>query len=219
MRDVVAALVGGGVIYVAMAACSAGRGDRAQGGTAGRAGGDVGSSSGDVGSSSGDDGPLDGMTDPVPSAAADPVSGSRLKARFITADDGSKAYTPDVWFDSERGENCQFIKAADGQLRCLPTEHRASAGSYYSDEACTRPLVVSAYQCEARYGISFDATCDNDVRMRVFALGQRISPAVIYIETADACRESTPNPSLAYYEVTGEIDPAAFVAGRVAADP
>lgn len=55
---------------------------------------------------------------PVPSALA-AESGSRLKAKWLVAEDGARYFTFN-WYDRERGHDCSFLLAADGVQRCLP---------------------------------------------------------------------------------------------------
>lgn len=61
-------------------------------------------------------------------------SGSRLKVRELTASDGATQQLG--FFDTQLQQNCSFVKADDGQLRCLPLENVAYLGSLYADPAC-----------------------------------------------------------------------------------
>jgi hypothetical protein len=119
--DIYKSLVGAGVVYVAVAACS-GAEHAGGGGACGHGAG-------------GND---SGIIDPVPKACADPVSGSRLKAKYRVAEDGSKEHLPGAWYDSMRGEDCVFLHASDGKERCLPV-FRGQV-SYYTDPACSVPV-------------------------------------------------------------------------------
>jgi hypothetical protein len=94
--------------------------------------------------------------DPVPNAIAD--SGSRLKARFLKGDDGTKdyqlinvmavngvdnhIYAEGRYLDSMRNEDCAFSTAADGAMRCLPIgAFEAGTLSTFKDSSCTQPIV------------------------------------------------------------------------------
>lgn len=67
------------------------------------------------------------------------ASGTRIKARVGTTADGAKMFLG--WFDAERGVDCEFLKAADGQTRCLPVGPSVQAGKLFSDSACTTPVI------------------------------------------------------------------------------
>src|SRR6185437_13186575 len=102
LRDVCLSLLGSAVVYVSMAACSAGSG--APSGTKGTGGhgtggpvasgsgmGGAGSATDGTGTSGGsagmDSGLYDALTDPVSTANADPADGTRLKATYRVGDD------------------------------------------------------------------------------------------------------------------------------------
>src|SRR5690349_16994423 len=115
VRDVGVCLVGGAMVYVAMAACSAG-GSTTGGHSGGvtRLGGGQGGGASGAGPSAGqggDSGVFDALTNPVPPASADPTSGSRLKPKYRVAEDGAKEYFAGLWYDSQRAEDCSFTTA------------------------------------------------------------------------------------------------------------
>src|SRR5262245_39663373 len=70
-------------------------------------------------------------------------SGSRVKIRWWTAQDGTVLWRDEMVHDSEKDVDCTIERAEDGQLRCLPT---GAAGSYYIvnflDDQCTKPVVA-----------------------------------------------------------------------------
>ncbi len=94
------------------------------------------------------------LASPVPMADAD--SGSRLKAEFLGGDDGSKDYQlglapwvtnfpsqysvhpVGLYWDSMRQEECSFQFAADGKMRCLPTDTQGS--TIFSEATCTQSV-------------------------------------------------------------------------------
>jgi hypothetical protein len=165
----------GCMVYVIVAACSAidpagqrgatswqGDGGRGDGGTASMASGqggvdgsgglggrpDVGSGGrGGSASNVGSGGSGGSILDPVPTASADPISGTRLKARYWQGADGSKSYIDGAWYDSELDINCAAAIAADGTFRCLPTPYDGTASEWvqvgffaFEDSLCTQPI-------------------------------------------------------------------------------
>jgi hypothetical protein len=89
----------------------------------------------------GEQGPVGPAGEPGPqgepgdSAKADAQTGSRLKRRFRTGSDGSRAF--DALFDPEMGMGCTWLLAADGSDRCLPFEsHSVPIALRYLDAEC-----------------------------------------------------------------------------------
>lgn len=236
-------LMGACIVYVAMAACSAagrepsgaasgtasgshstassGHGGAGQGGYGGTAnvgqGGDTGAGQG------GDDaGIWDALTDPVSEAAAEPTSGSRLKAKYRVGDDGSKAYLPYIWYDSQRQEDCYFTVAADGKERCLPTTSVASAGVFFADAACSTPVPYWYANCSVKYVLTYGANMCLAVSgaAHIYDLGAPVNPPVLYTKSGNSCVSAgAPNPSYSYYSMGPEVSPSSFVASTVQIDP
>lgn len=234
LRDVGLCLMGGSILYVSMAACAgrpAGnngtRGTTSGGGSGGIAvhngggGGAGGASTGATGTSGGgsDGGLTDALTDPVPSAHADPAPGSRLKPKFRLGDDGAKEYLGGVWWDSDRNEDCSFAVAADGKTRCLP---KGSDFRYFADAQCATPMVLTQGTCSApKYGISnVEAACGLDApATKVFAIGGATNPPMIYGKSGSSCFAIGPTtPDWTYYTVGAEIPASSFVAGNIGHD-
>lgn len=242
LRDMVGSLVGGGVVYVAMAACSAGAvgPSGATGSATGTsslvgAGGMSGSSGatgmgglpqtgqgGGTGMGGDDGGIWDALMDPVPEAAADPTSGSRLKAKYRVADDGSKAYLPYEWFDSERNETCFFGVAADGKERCLPGGHHATSG-FFTDPACSMPIAYTFAGCQPDYVVVGEPNPPNACIFNVAVthlhnLGPAINPATVYSKSGNSCSGGPPSPQFIYFGIGAEIPASSFVASSVLHD-
>jgi hypothetical protein len=156
LKEVGRTLFGGCTLYVIMAACSGSEGSGGSGvassTSAGGSGGNEGNG-GDGGAAQGgrDGGIFDALTDPVREADAEPMSGSRLKGKYLLGSDGSKQYQQTalgsgigtnqlyvqaVWYDSQRQEDCIFTTASDGQTRCVPVGYEGNV--YYSDAQCTQ---------------------------------------------------------------------------------
>jgi hypothetical protein len=166
-----------------MVACNGGGNATSGGhGHGGHGGAGIGGAMAGPGGSDGS-GILDALTDPVPDAMADTVSGSRLKAAWIESTDGAKQFllnteinsgsgstvTGNVWYDSMRDENCTIRLAADGKLRCLPgfpqsVNPQQSTQVFFGDATCSglayivinkSPLNCPPYEPEA-YALLID---------------------------------------------------------------
>jgi hypothetical protein len=213
MRDVCLSLLGGALVYVAMAACSAG-GDA---GSVGSVGG-VGSGGSAVRSANGGSGSL---MNPVPTASADPVSGTRLKAQYMIADDGSKEYVTDLWFDSQRNETCAFTVAGDGKQRCIPG---GAAASMYSDSSCSTPILAVPTGCTTPpYAVGTDlSTCTQTPDANhVYVVGPAATPAPtsLFMTSGTSCFSVGPAAlGFAYYTIGAEIPAASFVSASTTHD-
>jgi len=215
---ILASLLGSLSVYVAMVACT--KSDHVSLSSGGAGGSGHGGQSGQGGQD--DAGLMDVLSDAVPDAAADPISGSRLKAKYRVGEDGSKAYLPYIWYDSERKEDCGFAPAADGKERCLPIgTSNATAGLYFSDPACSASLGVFSYPgCDVKYitlatsggGCPFSSS-----KTQVFALGAKANLATVYVKSGASCT-AVSAAGIELYEIGAEILPTSFVAGSVLVD-
>ena len=226
LRDVAMTLVGGSVLYVAMAACAgpragglstSSRGATGGGGaTAPLGGGGHAGAAGRGGNAGGLGGSL---TNPVPPANADPLPGSRLKPKFRLGEDGAKEYLQGLWFDTQRNEDCTFQLASDGQTRCLP---KGNTFQYYSDAQCTQAMVLMQSACTTPgYGVSNATTaCALDTGgTRVFSVGAAANPPMIYGKAGSSCFAIGPTSSdYTYFMVGAEVPPSTFVAATVGHD-
>lgn len=247
--DVLRSLVGGAVVYAAMAACSqpdpvlhvrgsgghggseAGAGGAGAGGPladastgqegasgAGVSGGGTGaggSSGGQGGGAGGAGGDLlDAMTNPVPDANAQAVDGSRLKAKFLVGEDGSKQFNY-TWYDTQLDEDCSFSVAADGHMRCLPGFNMGLA--YFADSGCTSPIaVIATTGCSPsvpRYVIAATADSCGAYRYHVATTGSSYAGST-YFKSGTTCLMTTVSAAASVYSAT-EVDPATFVAATV----
>ena len=75
---------------------------------------------------------------PTPGTAEPIASGTRLQARQWTAA-GTSPLTVAI-FDRERRQDCQFQRATDGKLRCLPVSDDLVESGYCADPHCRQPL-------------------------------------------------------------------------------
>jgi hypothetical protein len=221
MKDVGISLLGGAMVYVAMAACNSGGANRGVG-LRGTGGGGTVASSGTSGTTSGagsDGGMMDALMDPVPHASADPMDGHRLKAQYQLGDDGSKAYVPGVWFDSTRNETCSFLPAADGMLRCLPSGVESAV---YSDAMCTTAVLMAPTGCTApTYGLTMDSSMCSQATAptHVYSVGPMVTPATIYVSTGSQCLSAgPPAPGFDFYSLGAEIPASTFVSAATKHD-
>jgi hypothetical protein len=98
----------------------------------------------------------DFLVDPVV-AAGEPVSGTRLQARYLKADDGTRVFHG--WFDNVRNEFCRVARGEGGRYYCFPENNPAA----FRDNRCREP-VGELRACPRRYtGVSRgDRLCSNE---------------------------------------------------------
>jgi hypothetical protein len=222
-------LTGSAIVYVIMAACGSGD-TRAPSGLMGSDGGNHDGAAGGVdGTGPGPEasnGLLDAITDPVPSAMADPVqSGTRLKAHYYAGEDGSKQFTL-TFYDSQRHEDCSFKIAGDGTIRCLPTT--AVVFGYYADAACTQQLAGVLTGCTPpKYAGAGTASCPGspDASL-VYPLGAAFSGQTMYVQdpsttppTCTGTQSFSLTISYDLYTFGAEIPPSAFAQATLQTDP
>lgn len=53
-------------------------------------------------------------------------SGARIRAKVLVTDEGDRAFQG--WFDSQRGEDCDFQRDTEGVMRCLPASFSDTLG-------------------------------------------------------------------------------------------
>jgi hypothetical protein len=196
-RDIYKMLAGGCVVYVALAACNAAE-----------HGGKPSGSTGSKGEGGG------GLVDPVPSAKADPVNGSRLKAKYRTGDDGSKEYLSGIWYDSERQEDCVFETGADGKQRCMPPSQ--TTPTIFADAACKQPIAVGASECPPKYAVMAEQQTCGSALLHIYSIGMPMTPAKVYVSVGGTCFDAgPPDPGATYYQVGAEVPASSFVASAV----
>jgi hypothetical protein len=144
------------------------------------------------------------------------LAGTRIRARNAVTSEGDRSWRG--WHDSERGEDCEFMTAADGKLRCLPRDYRARF--YFTDPACSDKVVTFVEDdCSTtapKYFLSTEVEsegCDEVSRTAVHELGEPYDAAgALY--TYDGARNcvaaSDPRPG-PYYRKGTEVPPSAFV--------
>lgn len=146
------------------------------------------------------------------------TGGARLKVRSITGDDGSRVPTLSM-FDTLRNEECAWRATSATEQRCLPVS-MFPVGSYFSDVACTRPIVgVPRSTCSPRYGYRTpSATCDSSYVSNVHVLVP-YAAATFYTRVGiDNCQSafvSSFADTLQFFDLGEAVPLTAFVAGRI----
>lgn len=139
-------------------------------------------------------------------------SGTRIKMKVLNAGDGAKVFQNP--YDTQRGEDCLFGLASDGQMRCIPAFNHQIAGvsgSHYADSACTVPVGIadaSSAECAApKYLASVVVVCSSTVRYTLYQRGGEVSP--VYSKSGASCTASAP-VGFRFYLVGPEIPPSSF---------
>lgn len=159
-----------------------------------------------------DGGPVDpNKPNPSMAGADTQISGTRLKRRVLKGADGSQQFLG--WFDTQRNEACNFQDAADGKQRCLPLS--TFTGGYYSDPACTNPIVTQTKGCAApatAFHYAGIAGCPLANPVRVLQIAGTFTGATVY--SGAGCTGSSTAALLStfdVYETSSEIPPTSFV--------
>ena len=120
-------------------------------------------------------------------------SGSRLLAERWTSSDGTSSFAG--WYDSELDTRCEWKRAADGTLRCIPNELYPS---YFADSACTRRAYTGGAGCTPKYA---GAARVGPRLGRVFGLIENTLCTPVTVELPD------------HYDVGEPVPPEQFVGG------
>jgi len=133
---------GAGGSQVTGGAIGADAGGTGTGGIAGETGG----RGGYGGTMGGTDGAIGGSGGNGIQQVQQALSGTRLKAYWHTAADGSKQFA-NKWFDSLLNLDCTVRGAPDAKYRCLPAFE--VTGDFFTDQGCMTPLVAFSTQVAA----------------------------------------------------------------------
>lgn len=136
--------------------------------------------------------------------------GSRLEARFLTTDEGFKAWVG--WHDTTLNEDCTFQADEQGTQRCFPLN--ATQEIYFSNESCTRGFVPTSDDAEGGYYYRGKPNeCGTGIR--AFALGEPIeAPANAFaLDEAGRCAPVTLGGD-AFRALGAPVDPTTFVAAE-----
>jgi hypothetical protein len=145
----------------------------------------------------------------VPDAKAEPqTSGTRLKARWIVGDDGSRQFS--VWWDAKLGVECQFQDGGDGKRYCLPTIQ----GMLFGQTLGRKPTLSVGYlPCEVKFLV-----VPMDPKP---ACGNFIGRPTVYNAKSVESSDPVENPyaGRAYYLLTDPVPLSTFVSASVVTDP
>lgn len=141
-----------------------------------------------------------------------PRRGSRLAPRFRETADGYSQFSAIV--DTKLADaTCQAINAADGVLRCLPSDAPDGSGTLFADAACTQHLAAQPAACAAKPAFALglvDGTTGCGARFAVHEIGAAHAGAV-YEDQGGTCVAVTADPAKTYYLVGAERPAADFV--------
>jgi hypothetical protein len=119
-------------------------------------------------------------------ALLDPSGTAALRGRML------RPFEVVTSYDEELGVACRFKFAADGTLRCMPSEF-VNGTRFYSDPSCTTPVFpaepwdpIRSWTGRARFGIFGDG--NGSSLSRIARLGDRYT-GVVYSRSFDSCAE------------------------------
>ena len=147
-------------------------------------------------------------------------SGSRLRQLVRDHDDGSSEVVHLV--DSERGLQCVFATAPDGQLRCMPRvdQDKVYGGILrYLDSSCSQPIASvdsEAHPVLFRYSVPQGESCNQrflPVYADVGAVTDIAEGDQIYFRNPQGDCAAATASSATYYQLGEPIPPESFVAG------
>ncbi|CAN5808308.1 hypothetical protein BH11MYX2_BH11MYX2_31250 [soil metagenome] len=152
----------------------------------------------------GDAGSGSDITNPPP---ADFVDGTRLRAKAWMSGDAAQFLT---WHDDLIDDDCFLLAAADGAMRCLPSNTSVQQ-SYFGDAACTQRiasrLTPSSTCNDPSYAVSFDTAGSTVYAVTGLHSGQ------IYSNLA-GCSSMAVGSGSVYFDIGAVIPSSMFVAGH-----
>jgi hypothetical protein len=231
--------VAGCAIYASMAACSGAKnpttttGSTTSSGTAGGAPAGAGGAGGHGASGTGGVAAGGGGA----GGAGGSQGGTRLKRMYLAATDGARDTSivelptgrpENEWWDSARQETCAFQTAADGKLRCLPTDTTNTSGYQQAGGQCQQmagvlPSAPGCTQYVPKYLAVYGAPSQCPVAgqespLHVFPVGALVGQ-LMCTQNATCTQQGCTDPGYVYYDVGAEVDPTKFVSATLDADP
>src|SRR5688572_16149629 len=125
------------------------------------------------------------------------TNGSRLRARVLEAEDGERQWI--AWYDTQRMEDCLFVRTADGQLRCFPAE--SAFADIFADAACSQPVMMGSVTCGAApYAWHIESPCDTGFTLHRRGARVEPQPGTYYFRDYDgSCLSAGPtDPNVEY---------------------
>jgi hypothetical protein len=148
---------------------------------------------------------------------ADPfvaLDGTRIKGRWAETPEHLRIWLG--WYDTQLGEACAFMPAADGELRCLP--QGAQIGLTWRDAACTIPLWHST-SCPHGTTHLLPTTVGCTTRSAVYQRGA-IWQGDVYSTGSGLCQGGfPPDDTITYYQIGPELPASGFVKAREVGRP
>ncbi len=154
-----------------------------------------------------------GSRPPSEPSSWQPISGSRLSARFLLGDDGSRIF--DGWFDTQRAEYCRVARGQNGRYYCFPSSNPAVYGDARCQQAMGQHLA-----CAFRYtGITRgDRRCGNET-LTLWEEGASVSPPVRYRFTNDFCTGPDTSEGGRFVSLASRVNEGALVSGEPVLGP
>jgi hypothetical protein len=155
------------------------------------------------------------LLNPTAPAHADSQSGSRLKIRYYAGSDGSKQFV--TWLDSQLNQLCSFQTAADGVVRCLPSD-AVGGGRFYADDACTVHLGAAGNCDTLRYAAIADSQSGCAAPgMHIYPIGKPYTGQVY--NGASGCTPFTTTSGTLFFNLGAEVAPTTFVSATLQTEP
>ena len=160
----------------------------------------------------------------TPGGSAAAESGTRLKVRRWSADDGATVRTGD-FFDVELNEPCIFRSASDGSRRCMPGPQSIWPLPMYADPSCSSdPIVGLDNTCEPPkdYAVRWvSGSCGAALAFDVLRLGALIeTPQNVWFKAGpNSCVGQASNSGADYYQIAEIVPPEALVGATLIKDP
>lgn len=145
---------------------------------------------------------------PLPPSTWEPVSGSRLTARFLLSDDGLRIF--DGWFDNQRGEYCRVARGQNGRFYCFPAANPA----VFSDARCQQAQ-GQHLECAHRYtGVTRgNRRCGNEA-LTLWEEGDSVNLPSRYRLSNDFCAGPDTSTGGSYVGLTTRVTEGALVEGE-----
>lgn len=147
-------------------------------------------------------------------------SGSRLQAVYRDGGNGARQLVS--FYDSELDQDCGFAEAADGEVRCLPTQ---TVTVRYTDAGCNDPVVVvTACDTElpAQVSVAPTSICPSShlSRRDAYTVGSASTATALYVDDGAGCVADVSFDALVdvAYEIA-PADEAIFARGTVVDHP